>query len=132
MSTNHNLFEEKGEPKRYRTEVLSSVYEPNALPLGQTGSLSHILLLSFILHPDDLWFDTATRCQWLAKRHFLEEGCRKSVRIVCLLCFIDEKQTNNNNNNNKNQTNKQFRVQSVMLLYVCRQRPYRLLTWSPG
>ena len=22
MSTNHNLFEEKGEPKRYRTEVL--------------------------------------------------------------------------------------------------------------
>ena len=23
VSTNHNLFEEKGEPKRYRTEVLS-------------------------------------------------------------------------------------------------------------
>ena len=22
MSTNHNLFEEKGEPKRYRTEVI--------------------------------------------------------------------------------------------------------------
>ena len=22
MSTNHNLFEEKGKPKRYRTEVL--------------------------------------------------------------------------------------------------------------
>ena len=22
LSTNHNLFEEKGEPKRYRTEVL--------------------------------------------------------------------------------------------------------------
>ena len=37
VSTNHNLFEEKGEPKRYRTEVLSA-YEPNALPLGQTGS----------------------------------------------------------------------------------------------
>ena len=29
--TNHNLSEEKGEPKRY---------QPNALPLGQTGSLS--------------------------------------------------------------------------------------------
>ena len=30
VSTNHNLFEEKGEPKRYRTEVL---------PLtSQTGS----------------------------------------------------------------------------------------------
>ena len=34
VSTNHNLFEEKGEPKRYRTEVLP----PNALPLGHTGS----------------------------------------------------------------------------------------------
>ena len=38
VSTNHNLFEEKGEPKRYWTEV-SSVYQPNALPLGQTDSL---------------------------------------------------------------------------------------------
>ena len=38
MSTNHNLFEEKGEPKRYRTEGGPSVYQPNALPLGQTGS----------------------------------------------------------------------------------------------
>ena len=37
-STNHNLFEEKGEPKRYRTEVLP-LDQPNALPLGQTGSL---------------------------------------------------------------------------------------------
>ena len=36
VSTNHNLFEEKGEPKRYRTEV-PSAYQPNALPLGQTG-----------------------------------------------------------------------------------------------
>ena len=34
VSTNHNLFEEKGEPKRYRTEVLPL----NALPLGHTGS----------------------------------------------------------------------------------------------
>ena len=38
VSTKHNLFEEKGEPKRYRTEVLLSTYQPNALPLGQTGS----------------------------------------------------------------------------------------------
>ena len=36
VSTNHNLFEEKGEPKRYRTEVPLL----NTLPLGQTGSLS--------------------------------------------------------------------------------------------
>ena len=34
VSTNHNLSEEKGELKRYRTEVLPL----NALPLGQTGS----------------------------------------------------------------------------------------------
>ena len=38
VSTNHNLFEEKGEPKQYQTEVLPSAYQPNALPLGQTGS----------------------------------------------------------------------------------------------
>ena len=34
VSTNHNLFEEKGEPKRYRTEVLPLT----SLTLGQTGS----------------------------------------------------------------------------------------------
>ena len=33
----HNLSEEKGEPKQYRTKV-PSTYEPNTLPLGQTGS----------------------------------------------------------------------------------------------
>ena len=38
VSTNHNLFEEKGETKRYRTGG-PSAYQPNALPLGQTGSL---------------------------------------------------------------------------------------------
>ena len=35
---NHNLFEEKGEPKRYRTKVLPLTSLYNALPLGQTGS----------------------------------------------------------------------------------------------
>ena len=39
MSTNHNLFEEKGEPKRYRTEVLrpltSLTPRPNRLTLCQ-------------------------------------------------------------------------------------------------
>ena len=34
-------FEEKGEPKRYRTEVLPA-YQPTALPLGQTGSLDFL------------------------------------------------------------------------------------------
>ena len=37
VSTNHNLSEKKGEPKRYRTRG-PSAYQPNALPLGQTGS----------------------------------------------------------------------------------------------
>ena len=32
------IFEEKGEPKRIRTGG-PSAYQPNALPLGQTGSL---------------------------------------------------------------------------------------------
>ena len=32
--TNHNLFVEKGEPNRG-----PSAYQPNVLPLGQTGSL---------------------------------------------------------------------------------------------
>ena len=37
VSTKHNLFEKKGEPKRYRGP---SAYQPNALPQGQTGSQS--------------------------------------------------------------------------------------------
>ena len=58
VSTNHNLFEEKGEPKRYRTEVLP-LTQPNALPLGQTGSPSCCcLLLAFI-----------QRCSQLSSRH---------------------------------------------------------------
>ena len=30
-------FEHKGEPKRNQTEVKTEAYQPNALPLGQTG-----------------------------------------------------------------------------------------------
>ena len=37
VSTNHNFFEEKGEPKRYRTEVLP-LTSLTPWPLGQTGS----------------------------------------------------------------------------------------------
>ena len=36
MSTNHNVFEEKGEPKRYRTEVLPLTSLP-PYRLGQPG-----------------------------------------------------------------------------------------------
>ena len=32
------IFEDKGEPKRIRTEV-PSAYQPDTLPLGQTGLL---------------------------------------------------------------------------------------------
>ena len=39
VSTNHNLFEGKGEPKRVSNRG-PSAYQPNALPLGQTGSRS--------------------------------------------------------------------------------------------
>ena len=42
VSADHNLFEDKGEPKRYRTEVLPLTSINNALPLGQTGSLLHM------------------------------------------------------------------------------------------
>ena len=43
VSTNHNLFEEKGEPKRYRTEVLpltSLTARPNRLTLELGGHRS--------------------------------------------------------------------------------------------
>ena len=50
-------FEEKGEPKRNRTEVLLQ-YQPNALPLGQSGSLRSFFgrLLGLDVHrkPDGL------------------------------------------------------------------------------
>ena len=36
-STNHNLFEEKGGPK-VESNRGPSAYQPDALPLGQTGS----------------------------------------------------------------------------------------------
>ena len=39
VSTNHHLFQEKGELKRYRTEVLPLTNLSNALPLGQTDSI---------------------------------------------------------------------------------------------
>ena len=35
-------FEEKGEPKRIRTEAPLHAYQPNALPLDQTGSQERV------------------------------------------------------------------------------------------
>ena len=56
VSTNHNLFEEKGEPKRYRTEVLPLTNLTPYQPLGQTGSLSvHLLYYTYYtLQPGDV------------------------------------------------------------------------------
>ena len=63
VSTNHNLFEEKGEPKRVSNRG-PSAYQPNALPLGQIGSqaavqslvapliiLRHTIRLILLAHP---------------------------------------------------------------------------------
>ena len=49
VSTNHNLFEEKGEPKRYRTEVLP----PTSLTPYRRAKPTHgvfylIILIEFI------------------------------------------------------------------------------------
>ena len=38
MTTNYNLFKEKGEPKWNRAETFLLTSLSNALPLGQTGS----------------------------------------------------------------------------------------------
>ena len=43
VSTNHNLFEEKDEPKRYQTEVLPLTSLPH-YQLCQTGSPDPMLL----------------------------------------------------------------------------------------
>ena len=43
VSTNHNLSEEKGEPKRVSNRG-PSAYQPNAIPLGQTGGQNMDLL----------------------------------------------------------------------------------------
>ncbi len=58
VSTNHNLFEEKGEPKRVSNRG-PSAYQPNALPLGQTGSqlltaIVQSLYLPHLAAPADL------------------------------------------------------------------------------
>ena len=49
VSTNHNLFEEKGEPKRYRTEVLP-LTSLTPYRLGHTGSLPRCLSGSILFY----------------------------------------------------------------------------------
>ena len=49
VSTNHNLFEEKGEPKRYRTEALpltSLTARPNRPSLAMHVPYSYAYILS--------------------------------------------------------------------------------------
>ena len=46
------FFLEKGEPKRNRALALLSAYQPNALPLGQTGTeANHVSLVSLTHQP---------------------------------------------------------------------------------
>ena len=45
VSTNHNLFEEKGEPKRYRTEVLP-LTSLTARPTGSQGCAMMMMMMS--------------------------------------------------------------------------------------
>ena len=47
--TNHSLFEENGEPMRYRNEVKSFRLPASTLPLGQTGSLNAAERVSSVL-----------------------------------------------------------------------------------
>ena len=44
VSTNHNLFEEKGQPNRG-----PSAYQPYALPLGQAGSQTYLIRNNSVL-----------------------------------------------------------------------------------
>ena len=61
VSTNHNLFEEKGEPKRYRTEVLPPALSFTARPTGsQIPSLIVFCFSIYFLFP--FWWFTASRC----------------------------------------------------------------------
>ena len=52
VSTNHNLFEEKGEPKRVSNRG-PSAYQPNAIPLGQTGSHFASRTFELIYYPEN-------------------------------------------------------------------------------
>ena len=49
VSTYYNLFEEKGEPKRYRTEVLP-LTSLTPYRRGQTGSLKLQVFIAFLLY----------------------------------------------------------------------------------
>ena len=55
VSTNHNLFEEKVEPKAV-SNCGPSAYQPDALPLGQTSSRLHWVLLSVFIQKKTFFF----------------------------------------------------------------------------
>ena len=53
VSTNHNLFEEKGEPKRYLTEVLpltslTPYHQAKRLTVGDQGLIYYIVYVPYI------------------------------------------------------------------------------------
>ena len=63
-------FEEKGEPKQIQSNRGPSAYQPNALPLGQTGS-----------QVSRLWSSLLIAC---AKRSTAVDRCR----LFCCSCYF--------------------------------------------
>ena len=79
VSTNHNFWRER------RAEAVSnrgpSAYQPNALPLGQTGSLRalHDLLAIYSVFLNIHWSGVLTALAWLVPH---ETACRLGARSV--------------------------------------------------
>ena len=77
MSTDHNLFEER------RAEADSnrgpSDYQPNALPLGQTGSHRHSASVSRYMHAESMQQQRQTLSTGLRHPSF-KEGHRETER----------------------------------------------------
>ena len=76
-------FEEKGEPKQIRTEVPLLQYQPNALPLGQTGSFclvcDSVRLYIYIAWPAEV--KSCVKVEVAVLRHVLLPRCI-AARVV--------------------------------------------------
>ena len=82
MYVNHSL-KEKGEP-RQEIEPTASVYQPNALPLGHSGSLTGFLLLCEPLEGQrDLWPGTLPSNATAAVTPSQSCHCVPCVRPCC-------------------------------------------------
>ena len=76
------IFEERGEPKRIRTEVPLLNYQPNALPLGQTGSHGPDLLGPLVLYNRyPIYFMVMSRAPREGSSRVLERSTNKKERV---------------------------------------------------